>query len=250
MGFPRRSEIRLGVGCEPSGIEDPKSVLIVGASSAIGQATAKILGEAGVEVILASRDGSGKGMDAIPYDPVGGEPPEGLPDRLDGLLYCPGSISLKPFNRTTEKDFLNDYRINVVGAARAVQHALPALKASGSASVVFFNSVAAGTGLGFHASIGAAKAGVEGLARSMAAELAPGIRVNVIAPSLTDTPLAAGLLDSDAKRDAAAARHPLKAVGTPEQMGGLAAFLLGDGGAFCTGQVFAADGGLGGVRTL
>ena len=122
-----------------------------------------------------------------------------LPVVLNGLVYCPGSINLKPFHRLTEADFLADWQVNFMGAVRLIQLAMPMLKRAPSASIVLFSTVAVGTGMPFHASIAAAKGAIEGLTRSLAAELAPGIRVNCIAPSLTDTPLAAKLLSSAEK---------------------------------------------------
>ncbi|MEY5013611.1 MAG: hypothetical protein RLY69_1326 [Verrucomicrobiota bacterium] len=173
-----------------------------------------------------------------------------LPPALDGLVYFPGSITLKPFHRVTAEDFIKDFQTNCLGAAAAIQAALPALKAAPSASIVMFSTIAVAQGMAFHASIAAAKGAVEGLTRSLAAELAPKIRVNAIAPSLTDTPLANTLLNSDAKRDAAAKRHPLQQVGKAEDVAKLTAFLLSDDSAFITGQILRPDGGLSSVRVF
>jgi NAD(P)-dependent dehydrogenase (short-subunit alcohol dehydrogenase family) len=148
----------------------------------------------------------------------------------------------------TAEDFLNDLRINCLGAVTAIQAALPALKKSGNASIVLFSTVAVAQGMPFHASIAAAKGALEGLAKSLAAELAPSIRVNVIAPSLTDTPLAAPLLNSDAKREAAAKRHPLQRVGSAEEVAELVSFLLSDASKSMSGQIFRPDGGLSSIR--
>ena len=172
------------------------------------------------------------------------------PERLDGFVYFPGSISLKPFHRLTAEDFQRDLQVNLFGAIAALQSALPALKASGNASVVLFSTVAVAQGMPMHASISAAKGAVEGLAKSLAAEWAPTIRVNVIAPSLTDTPLAGALLNSDLKKEAAAKRHPLQQVGRSEDMATLVAHLLSGHARFMTGQVLHVDGGLSSVRTF
>jgi NAD(P)-dependent dehydrogenase (short-subunit alcohol dehydrogenase family) len=169
---------------------------------------------------------------------------------LDGLVYLPGSITLKPFNRLSAEDFLNDFQVNCLGAVAAIQSALPALKAAPSASIVLFSTIAVAQGLSFHASIAAAKGAVEGLARSLAAELAPKIRVNGIAPSLTDTPLAGTLLNTDAKKEASAKRHPLQLVGEPDDVAQMVSFLLSDASKFLTGQILRPDGGLSSVRTF
>jgi NAD(P)-dependent dehydrogenase (short-subunit alcohol dehydrogenase family) len=206
----------------------------------------------GDSVLAAARDAgplAELGIPVQPFDALAPAPLE-LPPVLDGLVYFPGSITLKPFRRLSAEDFLTDYGINCLGAVSAIQSALPALKAAPAASIVLFSTVAVAQGLPFHASIAAAKGAVEGLARSLAAELAPKIRVNVIAPSLTDTPLASPLLNTDVKREAAAKRHPLQRVGDPEHTAKLAAWLLSDDSAFLTGQTLRPDGGLSSVRTF
>jgi NAD(P)-dependent dehydrogenase (short-subunit alcohol dehydrogenase family) len=181
--------------------------------------------------------------DAIPGD--------FLPERLDGLVYCPGSIRLRPFARLIEDDFLADFKLNALGAVKVVQNCLPALKmAESGASIVLFSTVAVKTGMPFHASVGAAKGAIEGLTRSLAAELAPHIRVNALAPSLTDTPLSGVLLADDTKRKAAADRHPLRRIGTPEDIAAAVLFLLGKSSSWITGQVVRVDGGMGSTRVF
>ena len=149
-----------------------------------------------------------------------------LPDSIHGLAYCPGSINLGPVRGLKPEAMLMDYELNVVGAVKCLQTSLPAMKAAASSSMVMFSTVAVSQGLPMHASVAAAKGAVEGLTRALAAELAPKIRVNCIAPSLTDTPLAERLLSSDQKRAAMAERHPLKRVGTVDDIASLAEFLL------------------------
>lgn len=229
-----------------------RNILLIGGNTGIGLATARQLVAGGASVIAAARHAgplTDLGIPVQPFDALAPAPLD-LPPVLDGLVYFPGSIQLKPFHRLTAEDFLTDFGINCLGAASAIQSALPALKAAPMASIVMFSTVAVAQGMPFHASIAAAKGAVEGMARSLAAELAPKIRVNVIAPSLTDTPLASPLLNTDAKREAAAKRHPLQRVGDPEQTAKLVTWLLSGDSSFLTGQTLRPDGGLSTVRTF
>lgn len=226
--------------------------LLIGGNSGIGLATAEFLQSQGHQILAASRSSDRLAALGIPvqsFDASNPQPLE-LPEALDGLIYFPGTITLKPFHRLTPADFLADFQVNFLGAVHAIQQALPALKKPSTASIVLFSTIAVAQGMAFHASIAAAKAAVEGLTKSLAAELAPKIRVNAIAPSLTDTPLASPLLGNDAKREAAAKRHPLQTVGDPAHTARLAAFLLSTESSFLTGQILRPDGGLSSVRTF
>lgn len=231
-----------------------KNILVVGASSGIGASISKELSEKGANVYTASRsEPSSSGVKHFTLDvsSMDGSELSDLPSELHGLVYCPGTINLKPFQRLKEEDFMNDFQINALGAAKVVQASLRSLKKAKGASIVLFSTVASQVGMSFHASISMAKGAVEGLGKSLAAELAPShIRANVIAPSLTDTPLAQGLLSSEDKKNASAKRHPLNRVGTTEDMGRLAQFLLSEDGSWITGQVITVDGGLSGTRGL
>lgn len=224
-----------------------KNILIIGGSHGISQSLTEQLTSLGHNVITANRTGSGNTHQQ--FDATENTQLE-LPEALAGIVYAPGSITLKPFHRLQEKDFIDEFQLNALGAAKVIQQALPALKKSQSASIVLFSTVAVQTGMPYHASIAMAKGAIEGLTRSLAAELAPKIRVNAIAPSLTDTPLAANLLNSDAKRESSSNRHPLKSVGNAEDIAALAQFLLSDAAQFITGQIIQADGGMSSVRTL
>ena len=229
-----------------------KHIAIIGGTSGIGRATVAQLQADGYTVYAACRSPEKLADLDIVAQPFDAAAPSPLtwPERLDGFVYFPGSISLKPFHRLTPEDFQRDLQVNLFGAIAALQSALPALKASGNASVVLFSTVAVAQGMPMHASIAAAKGAVEALARSLAAEWAPTIRVNVIAPSLTDTPLAGALLNSDLKKEAAGKRHPLQQVGRSEDMAALVAHLLSGHARFMTGQVLHVDGGLSAVRTF
>lgn len=233
-----------------------KTYAVIGDSKGIGEALREQLLDAGHEVIGVSRTGgqraagktSGKYQPLV-FDAVA-HPCDlaGFAERLDGLVYCPGSISLKPLRGLKREQLMHDLEVNYLGAVQTLQANHKLLKASGAASVVLFSSVAVQTGMSFHASIAGAKGAVEGLTRSLAAEWAPAIRVNAIAPSLTDTPLAAGLLGTEEKRAASAERHPLKRVAGPEEVASLAVWLLGDGAKSVSGSVLAFDGGMSTIR--
>jgi NAD(P)-dependent dehydrogenase (short-subunit alcohol dehydrogenase family) len=171
-----------------------------------------------------------------------------LPDRIDGLAYCPGTINLKPFARIKPEDFIADFNIQVLGAVKVIQAILPRLKQSDLASVVLFSTVAVKMGFNFHSLVSTSKGAVEGLVRALAAEFAPKIRVNCIAPSITYTPLSSGLLDSDAKREANAQRHPMKRVGSVRDIAEMAVFLLSDKSGWITGQVYGVDGGISSLK--
>ncbi|OUT54933.1 3-oxoacyl-[acyl-carrier-protein] reductase FabG1 [Stieleria bergensis] len=175
--------------------------------------------------------------------------PDWLPDEIHGLVYCPGSINLGPLRGLKPAAMMQDYQLNVIGAVKCLQACLKPLKAAKDASVLMFSTVAVSQGLAMHASVAAAKGAVEGLTRALAAELAPKIRVNCIAPSLVDTPLAESLLSTEQKREALSQRHPLKRLGTVDDIASLAAFLLSSDATWITGQVVGVDGGLSRVRS-
>jgi NAD(P)-dependent dehydrogenase (short-subunit alcohol dehydrogenase family) len=225
-----------------------RNVVIIGGNSGIGKSVVEKLETQGANVFAYSKSGAiGKQLDITENFEI----IEGLPERIDGLVYCPGTINLKPFHRFTIEDFKDDYEVNVLGAVRVLQACMKGLKKSGSASVVFYSTVAVRVGLGFHSSISSAKGALEGLAKSLAAEWAPSkIRVNVIAPSLTDTPLASNLLGNDEKREASNKRHPLGRYGQPEDISSSTIFLLSEESSWMTGQVLHLDGGISSIKVM
>jgi NAD(P)-dependent dehydrogenase (short-subunit alcohol dehydrogenase family) len=172
-----------------------------------------------------------------------------LPDEVQGMVYCPGSINLKPFKRIKPEEFVEDYQLQTIGAIKCIQAVLPKMKNVENAAIVLFSTVAVQTGFNFHTQVAASKGAIEGLVRSLAAELAPQVRVNGIAPSITDTPLAARLLNSDEKKRLNAERHPLKKIGTPADIAASAEFLLSDKSSWVTGQIMHVDGGMSAIRT-
>lgn len=229
-----------------------KNILIIGASSGIGHALALNLQQQGATLFTAGRrQPDGVQSTHMNWDVTQQSAADALtqlPDVLHGLVYAPGTINLKPFQRLDVQDYRNDLEVNVLGAVSAIHAAYAPLKKSKGASIVLFSTVAAKLGMGLHSSVSVAKSAVEGLTKALAAEFAPyNMRVNAVAPSLTDTPLAGFLLDGD-KRDAANKRHPLNRVGSPEDIAGMAAYLLSDQASWITGQIIGVDGGMGSLK--
>lgn len=227
--------------------------LIIGGSSGIGLELVNQLARSGNEVFATFFKNEPAVQNAhIHYHPLNVLEEtfslDFLPDELSGLVYCPGSITLRPFERIKPADFETDYKLQVIGAIKLMQAVLPRLKKSENASIILFSTIAVQTGLPFHTQVAASKGALEGLTKALAAEYAPKIRVNCIAPSLTDTPLAASFLNSDQKKEANAARHPLKRIGTTEDIANMAAFLLSGKTSWITGQIFHVDGGMSSLK--
>ncbi|WP_298119138.1 SDR family NAD(P)-dependent oxidoreductase [Flavobacterium sp.] len=224
-----------------------KNILLIGGSYGIGLAIAKEL-QYENKVFVASRTNdeiAEMHVTHIPFDATTDTlDTSKLPETIDGLVYCPGSINLRPFKGLKPDAFESDLQINFISLVKVIQSVLPNLTASNQSSIVLFSSVAASMGMPFHTSVAAAKGAIEGFAKALAAEYAPKIRVNVIAPSLTDTPLADKFLNNDVKREKSAERHPLKRVGTSEDMAQMASFLLSEKSSWISGQIFHVDGGM------
>jgi len=229
-----------------------KNILIIGGSSGIGLALAEQLAPQN-NVYVASRSNEAlQHLDVqhISFDATQDElDTSQLPDVLHGFIYCPGSINLRPFKGLKLEAFQSDFEINVLGAVRSLKSVLSLLSASGDAAVVFYSTVAVQTGMPFHSSVASSKGAIEGLTRSLAAEFAPKIRVNAVAPSLVNTPLASKFLNNEAKMDKANERHPLGRVGSAKEIAQATVFLLGEESSWMTGRVLQLDGGIGNLKT-
>ncbi len=235
-----------------------KHFLIVGGSSSIAQSLLNLFQASdGSKITVLSRSENNdmsteKGKSAwFTYDPANLNVNE-LPEIeiLSGIVYFPGTINLKPFHRLTESDFEHDWHINFYGAVEIIQHYLPALKKADQASIVLLSTVAVHTGMPFHSSISAAKGAVEGFTKALAAELAPRIRVNAVAPSMTRTNLSAKFVSSPDKESASAKRHPLGRIGEPADIAAVIKFLLGSDSSWITGQIIHVDGGMSTLKLL
>ena len=227
-----------------------KNILLIGGSSGIGLATAKLLTESH-EVYIASRSSdslTGLDIHHLPFDvTIDDLSTLDLPAELSGLVYCPGSINLRPFKGLKPEAFEADFQINVMGFVKSLQAVLP--KLTTNSSVVLYSTVAVKVGMPFHASVAASKGALEGLGKSLAAELAPKTRVNIIAPSITNTPLADRFLNNEAKMEKSAQRHPLKRVGKADDIAAMTRFLLSDDSSWMTGQILGLDGGMSTLNT-
>jgi len=234
----------------------PGNYVIAGGSTGIGLALVKRLRQHADRILAYSRHLGHLEVDHVvqhhAHDFCNSQLNEQtLPELVHGVVYCPGSINLRSFRSLKEEDFRRDWEVNLLGAVRFLQACFPRLNqnsADAPGSVVLFSTVAVGQGMPMHASIAAAKGAVEGLARSLAAEWAPRIRVNCLAPALTETPLSARFFSSDSARDSLGARYPLGRTGTGDDLAAIAEFLLSRESSWITGQTFGVDGGLSTLR--
>jgi 3-oxoacyl-[acyl-carrier protein] reductase len=221
-----------------------KTILIVGGSKGIGNAILKNLADTNkiINISRSKPEFNSNNLTHHSLDVLEDELPE--IQELDTIIYCPGSINLKPINRLKVDDFKDDFNINVIGAVKVIQHYLDVLKKGKKPSILLFSTVAAKLGMPFHASVAASKSAVEGLTKSLGAELAPTVRVNAIAPTVTDTELASKLLRNDKLIENMKDRHPLKKYLQPEEVADMASFLISDKAASLSGQVFEMDCGI------
>ena len=229
-----------------------KNIFIVGGSNGIGLSLIKQISSKN-NIYSASRNDNNLNdynVKYIKYDSVNDLEIDTsiLPDKIDGFVYCPGSINLRPFNTLKTESFLEDYKINFLGAIKSLKMILPLMQKSDNSSIVFFSTVAVSIGMPFHSSISSSKGAIEGLTRSLAAEFAPKIRVNSIAPSIVKTNLSEKFLNSDLKIEKASERHPLGRIGKVEEISKLTSYLLSDDSSWVTGQVINIDGGIGSIR--
>tara|TARA_B100001173_G_scaffold280078_1_gene263302 strand:- start:2797 stop:3492 length:696 start_codon:yes stop_codon:yes gene_type:complete len=224
-----------------------RNYLIIGGSSGIGKELVSILEKKGNNITSTyntNEVGSRENVNFFKLDVNQDELSlDNLPDEIHGLAYCPGAINLKPFTRFKEEDFLEDFKFQVLGATKIIQQLLPKLKKSGNASIVLFSTVAVQSGFNYHSQVAMSKGAIEGLTRSLAAELAPSIRVNAVAPSLTNTNLASRFLNTEEKIKAQSENNPLKKVGDPKDIAEAAAFLITPTSSWITGQIIHIDGG-------
>jgi NAD(P)-dependent dehydrogenase (short-subunit alcohol dehydrogenase family) len=226
-----------------------KTYVLIGGSSTIAQALINSLEDQDVNLLVFSRSVNlfpdQKNVNWQQFNVLDDEfNPEMIPASVDALVYFPGTINLKPFQTLKTEDFQHDLEINFFGAVKAVKTFYRPLRKSGNGSVVLFSTVAAKVGMPYHASIASAKAAVEGLTRSLAAEFAPQVRVNCIAPSLTETQMASKLLSNEERRSSIAQRNPMKKIGQPEELAKLVEFLAGEKSSWITGQIIGIDGGM------
>ena len=228
-----------------------KNYLVIGGSSGIGKEISELLSKENI-VFSTSRNElneSNENIRHIRYNVLEDElNTELLPDQIDGFVYCPGTINLRPFRSLKLETFRSDLELNLIGAIKTLQVILSKLQQSSSASIIFYSTVAVKTGMPFHSSVSSSKSALEGLTRSLAAEFAPKIRVNCIAPSIVNTPLANKFLNTEDKIEKAAARHPLNKIGTAKEIAQLTEYLLGEKSKWITGQVINIDGGISSVK--
>ncbi|MEL6917107.1 MAG: SDR family oxidoreductase [Bacteroidota bacterium] len=222
-----------------------KNILLIGGSYGIGHSIAEQL-QKEHSIFVASRTSESLGEMSVKHIPFNAVTDtldlSQLPETLHGFVYCPGTINLKPFKMLSEDTFKADMELNFFALVRTVKSILPLM--AKNASMVFFSTVAVHNGMPFHTSVASAKGAIEGFAKSMAAEYAPTLRINVVAPSLVDTPLANRLLNNDRKKEQMAERHPLKRIGETRDIADATVFLLSDKSSWMTGQIIGVDGGI------
>jgi len=221
-----------------------KNIVIIGGSKGIGNAIIQCLVEDNIihNISRNSPENTHDNLTHYSCNVLIDDLPE--IETVDTIIYCPGSINLKPISRLSLDDFREDFEINVIGAVKSIQQYLPQLKKGNTPSILLFSSVASKLGMPYHASVAASKSAIEGLTKSLGAELAPTIRVNAIAPTVTDTTLASKLLRNDKMIENIKERHPLKKFLNPEEVANMAVFLTSEKALSISGQIFEMDCGI------
>ena len=228
-----------------------KNILLIGGSTGIGYELSQKLKEDN-NIFISTRDQEKFNHPNIKTNELDLDKEfeiDWLPDHLDGFVYLPGTINLRPFKGLKPSVFIEDFNINVMGCIKILQKVLPKIQAAENPSIVMFSTVAVKIGMPFHSSVSSSKGAIEGLTRSLAAEFAPKIRVNAIAPSILDTPLAEKFLNSETKLENSRNRHPMKEIGSPKDISEVVKFLLEDNSKWMTGQIIPFDGGMSSVKT-
>jgi NAD(P)-dependent dehydrogenase (short-subunit alcohol dehydrogenase family) len=224
-----------------------RNYLVIGGSSGVGFELVKLLEQQGANVYATYNNNIIEDRPNVKYLKFDVKTDvlnmDVFPDEIHGLAYCPGSINLKPFHRFKEDEFIEDFKLQVIGATKVIKFLLPNMKKSGDASILLFSTIAVQSGYSFHSQVAMSKGAIEGLTRSLAAELSPAVRVNAIAPSLTNTNLAARFLNTEEKLNLQSEKNPLKKIGEPKDIAEAAAFLLTPSSSWITGQIIHIDGG-------
>lgn len=229
-----------------------KNYIVIGGSSGIGKELVNLLAAEGANVLATYNENETADRENVKYihfdvtkDTLN---LDDLPTEIHGLAYCPGSINLKPFSRFTDEDFMQDFQLQVLGATKVIRQLLSRMKKTKKSAIVLFSTIAVQSGFSFHSQVAISKGAIEGLTRALAAELSPRIRVNAVAPSLTNTDLASKFLDTPEKADLQAQKNPLKKVGEAKEVAEAAAFLLTDKSSWITGQILHVDGGFSNLK--